>query len=38
VVAGAVLLAWHRIFGTPLTELLLPSAADGRAVLRLLRR
>jgi O-antigen/teichoic acid export membrane protein len=38
VVAMAVLLAWNRIFGTPFIELLLPSAADGRAMMRLLRR
>lgn len=38
IVAGAVLVAWHRIFGTPFIDLLLPSAADGRALLRLLRR
>ena len=37
-VAGAVLYAWHKIFGTSLRDLLLPSAADGRGLLRLVRR
>ncbi|WP_027132421.1 lipopolysaccharide biosynthesis protein [Geminicoccus roseus] len=38
VVAAAVLFAWHRIFGTKLRDLLLPSAEDGRSLLRLVRR
>ena len=38
VVAGAVLFAWHKIFGTSLRDLLLPSMADGRGLLRLMRR
>ena len=38
VVAGAVLFAWHKIFGTSLRDLLLPSMADGRGLLRLVRR
>ena len=38
IVAAAVLIAWNRIFRTPLRELLIPSAADGRALLRMLRR
>ncbi|WP_191061590.1 lipopolysaccharide biosynthesis protein [Geminicoccus harenae] len=37
-VAVAVLVAWHRIFGTSLRDLLLPSREDGRSLLRLVRR